>query len=342
MMRRESSVAEACACTLCLSMIDWQQLLQGNLPAVHGVRVGDPIEAVPLDRVTTTEAEEAEEWRRAGGPSHIHADKCCFVITNGHVSKILVRSTLLDGLPIQKQGDITRLFGEPLGIERIFRWRFIHHYPQRQLSIAWNPVENRVEQVAFGPVIWEPRMFSTRDMLDEWLASDLSRTPDAAEPSDRSSSAWARWTRVNVLLRGFQLGSPTEFAEGDFLFSKDPDDYPRAWNAIREHSPFVDPALEDLALPQLFRRLLSYRTKAHRLLEFNSGILEGSGLPGIFAATRITQTANRRIATKLANIDALLIELIAPDDRRIAERDLEGWIYDDELKYRVQVEDWGE
>ena len=332
---------EAYACTLFLSMIDWQQLLQGELPAVHGVRIGDPTEAIPLDRVVTTEDEEAEEWQRAGGPSYI--DTSCFVIMRGHVTRILMRGALLDDIPIREQGDIARLFGEPLGIERIFRWRFIYRYPQRQLSIAWNPVKNRVEQVAFGSVTWEPRMFSARDVLDEWLASDLSRAPDAGEPSDRSSSAWVRWTRVNALLRSFQLGSPTEFAKGEFLLGKAPGAYPRSRDAIctrDEEFSSLDYELQQFSLQQLFGWLLFYRSKAQQLLTINSGWLE-IGFPGTLAAVTLTEDANRRIATEIADIDALLIELIDPDDRRIAERDLEGWIHDDDLKYLVHVETWG-
>ncbi|HEX8115226.1 MAG TPA: hypothetical protein VF516_46180 [Kofleriaceae bacterium] len=322
-------------------MIDWQQLLQGNLPAVHGVRVGDPKKAVPVDANTTTDAVEAGEWRRAGGPSFL--DPCCFVLKNGRVARILVRGTLLDGLPIREQEDITRLFGEPLGIERIFRWRFIHYYPERQLSIAWNPVEKRVEQVAFGPVTWEPRMLSARDVLDEWLASDLSWKPDATEPSDRSSSAWVRWMRVHALLRGFQLGSPIEFARGEFLLESDPDNCPHACNAIRKHESDLFPwdrEREQMELGHLFARLLGYRRRAHQLLQFNSGTLE-AGFPGTIASIKITEAMNRRIATEAAAIDRLLVELIGPGDLRVAERDLEGWIYDDELKYLVEVETWG-
>jgi hypothetical protein len=324
---------------LCLPMIDWQELLKGKLPAVHGIHVGGPIKAIPRDRLTATEAEEAEQWRRAGGPSFI--DKCCFVIKNRRVVKILVRSTLLDGIPIGEQADIMRLFGEPFGIERIFQWRLIHHYPQRRLSIAWNPREGRVEQVAFGPVTWEPRMFSARDLLDEWLAYRLGPTPE--EPSDRSSSVGVRLIRVNALLRGFQLGSSTEFATGEFLLGKKPVSYPRACNAIRRRDSTFSAAnceSQQWALRHVFSRLLHYRETAHQLLNFNSGILE-AGLPGTLAPISITEGTNRRIATELVGIDRLLIALIDPDDLRIAEPDLEGWIYDDELKHLLEVEEWG-
>jgi hypothetical protein len=265
------------------------------------------------------------------------------VIKNRRVVKILVRSTLLDGIPIGEQADIMRLFGEPFGIERVFEWRLIHHYPQRRLSIAWNPREGRVEQVAFGPVTWQPRMFCARDVLDEWLAYRVARTSDQEEPSDRSSSVGVRVIRVNALLRGFQLGSATEFARGEFLLDKNPDNYPRVCNAIRRRDrdfPSLDCTAQQLALQEVFSRLLRYRETAHHILTFNSGILE-AGFPGTLAAIRITEEANRRIATELAGIDRLLIALIDLDDRRIAERDLEGWIYDDDLKHLLEVEGWG-
>jgi hypothetical protein len=186
-------------------------------------------------------------------------------------------------------------------------------------------------------------MFSARDLLDEWLASDLSRAPGAGEPSDRSGSAWVRWTRVNALLRSFQLGSPVEFAKGEFLLGKAPGAYPRSCDAIctcDEEFSSLDCELQQFSLQQLFEWLLFYRSKAQQLLTINSGWL-AIGFSGTLTAVTLTEEANRRIATELADIDALLIELIDPDDRRIAERDLEGWIHDDDLKYLVQVETWG-
>jgi len=186
-------------------------------------------------------------------------------------------------------------------------------------------------------------MFSARDVLDEWLASDLSRAPDAGVPSDRSGSAWVRWTRVNALLRRLQLGSPTEFANGEFLFGKAPGAYPRSRDAICTHDEdflSLDCESQQFSLQYLFRWLLSYRSEVQRLLTINSGVLE-IGSSGTFAAVALTEEANRRIATEVADIDALLIELIDPDDRRIAERDLEGWIDDNDLRYLVAVETYG-
>jgi hypothetical protein len=77
---------------------------------LYGVRPGDPIDALPFDRVTETEPRDVAEWRRVGGRAYI--DQCCFAVANDRIEKIWVRDAPLLGIPIRGPADITRLFGE--------------------------------------------------------------------------------------------------------------------------------------------------------------------------------------------------------------------------------------
>jgi hypothetical protein len=328
--------------------IDWQGLFRDPASApVEGVRLGDAVETLPFARFTAVEpradgvhrvwrggeafdvaddgseravtrAQLDEELRRDGGSAWI--EQIGFDVADGRVRKIWVRGDgALAGAPFAAEGDIARLLGKPTGIERILGWR-VHHYAERGLSVGWDPKRARVEHVALGPVDWTPRRLGRADVLYTWLDAALM-LPSWDEPADRASSAWVRWARVNALLRAFELGTPSSFESGAFLDGHKIERYPRVAEVI---ASVAEPSLP--ARPVwMFRWLLHYRTMTERILR--SGWVE-AGDRALLAAIDLTDGANRALGAALEPIEALLVELISPDERAFDEAELVarfGW-----------------
>jgi hypothetical protein len=127
--------------------------------------------------------------------------------------------------------------------------------------------------------------------------------------------------RVGALLRAFALGSFEGFADGKFLEGRPLAAYPRAAKALEE-GPWRHPDREQSdTLSRLFWWLLVYRTEAQRLLRVNSGWLE-AGHPGILTALELVHRANAGVSKAIAGVDALLVEMISPEGKRIPESEL--------------------
>jgi len=327
--------------------IVWQPLFEDPRAAavaalaVEGVRLGDPVDALPFARLTAVEpraegvhrvwrggeafdvaADGSEaavgrerldaELRRDGGSAWL--ERIGFDVADGRVRKIWVRGEgALDGLPIAAEADIARLLGAPTGIERVLGWR-VYHYAERGLSVGWDPKHLRVEHVALGPVDWSPPLYDRRDVLWRWL-----EIPSWEEPAERASSDWVRWARAVALLRAFDLGAPEAFAAGRFLDGKSLDAYPRTAALVAAQWPNPAEAPPTGSLSWMFRWLLSYRSQASLLL--HAGWLEASGA-ALLSAIALTDDANRALAAALEPVDAILFELISPDDRTVEEAEL--------------------
>lgn len=344
-----------------MTTIDWKALVCGKTDgfttAVFGARVGDPFASLPQSRITQLEPmtpsvrrswgsrgvfEIAEDGSEVAVPREVlfaelqkhggraYAERVTYELSDGKIRKIWVRGAPLKGLPFSVETDIERLLGPSIGVQRSLGWA-IHHFPERGLSVAWHIKEGHIEHVALGPVEWTPPIFSAKDVLSEWLAAERAGLgPRWNEPQDHASSAWVRYARVMALLRAFDLGSPRSFADGEFLEDRPIVAYPRAAKAIeartlrRAGRPF---AARSDTLSRLFWWLLLYRGEAERLLRKNSGWLE-AGHPGILTALYVTGAANAGVAAALAEVDALLLEMISPEDEQISEREMfERWGY---------------
>ena len=86
-----------------------------------------------------------------------------------------------------------------------------------------------------GPVDWVPPVFSTKDVLNEYIAGVLAGLdPEWIEPAEESSSEWVRYKRVQALLGAFGLGDPVSFTEGRFLEGKELDAFPLCHKSIQE------------------------------------------------------------------------------------------------------------
>ena len=322
-----------------MRVVDWERLFDGHASgletAVHGVRVGDTIAAIPLDRVTEIEPDVHPEGRWSGSRGYFvrtpdgreipvprevlvaefsehggraFIERVCYVVEHRTVRQIWVRGAPLAGLPLVLEPDIERALGPPGGIEQM-RGGCVRHYPERSLSVAW--ANGAVDYIALGPVTWSPPVVRPRDVLGAWLEATMAGVGgDWTEPADRATSRWVRHARLMALLRAYELGSPRDFERGEFLAGKALRDYPRveALNARDRRGHSSD-------LPRTFEWLLRYRTDAEQLLQVHSGVLEASGL--FAAALALTERTNRTVAAALGEVDALIVELISPVDRCI-------------------------
>jgi hypothetical protein len=338
-------------------MVDWRSLVDGRTDglstAVHGLRVGDAVHAVLLDRATSIEpakpSSPSRSWGSAGvfevdaeGRSvlvpretliaelrqyggRVWVDRVSYQVSSGRIEGIRVRGTALGGLHLGKDEDIERTLGPSIGVERTLGW-IVHHFPERSLSVAWDTREGCIEHVALGPVDWRPPVFGAADVLREWVAaSGAGLAPAWEEPADRSSSTWVRYGRVTALLRAFHLGSPKAFSEGEFLEGRPLSAYPLAAAAL-ETGPWQREGDRGLAtypdaLGRLFWWLLHYRTTAQKLLDVNAGWLV-AGHPGILTAIDVTKEANEGVAEAIADVEVLLHEMIAPGGEHVPEREM--------------------
>lgn len=337
-------------------MIDWKPLLEGRTDglgiAVGGARVGDSLDALPLESITQLAPQspseqrgsrngevfditEDERWipvprdvllaelRQYGG--YAYAGEVTYVVADGRIRQIWVRGPALRQLPFKTESDIQFLLGRGSGRERTHGW-VIHHHPERNLSVAWHEKEGRIQHVALGPVEWVSPTFGAKEVLREWLvAAYRGLDPEWKEPENRESSQWVHHARVTALLRAFELGSPEDFSDGRFLEGRPLSAYPRAVEALGRFRQDVRGRDRRDTLSRLFWWLLRYRMQAEHLLRINSGWLEASS-PGIVTAIRVTGQANDGVVTALAEVDALLEELLAPEGKRVTERELiERW-----------------
>ncbi len=341
-------------------MVDWRSLLKGATngfdTAVLGVRVGDPVEAIPFDRVSGIETsppgahrmwtregvvDVAQDGRRTPVPRkvqiqelHEHGgcvfvDMICYVVERGIVRAIRVRGAATADLPIRSETDIERAFGAPIGIERVLGV-VNYHFPALGLLVAWDPRDRRVESIGFGPVDWTPPVYGAKEVLQEWLASGIrGRFETPEEPKDRKSSAWVRYARVRALLLAFGLGSPAEFGNGAFLHGRPQSACPRSAAEVArirlDYPEGYRPKESDSDLPIFFGYLLDYRFAAERLLRHYGRMLECS-IIGAAAALELAVSANSKIAADLTEIDELLAEMISPEGKKVALVELvEKW-----------------
>lgn len=338
-------------------MVDWQPLLEGSVDgrslAVGGVCVGDPVRALPYKDITkvmpstpkvrrkrgqdaasgagddepkgaATQESPLEEVRNRGGHIHFHGGTVACEVADGLIRKMWVRGPFLSGLPFTEQADIERVLGPARGIERKFG-DVLHHYPERSFSVGWYAQENRLNYMILGAVDWVPPLFGARQVLQEWVAAAYAGLdPGWEEPTDRATSQWVRYARVMALLRAFDLGSPRDFAKGDFLERKPMSAYPIAAQVLREVQRMSGIPDSDLdVLGRLFWWLLIYRVQAEKLLQINSGWLSAGHL-GIFTALQVTGDASEGVTASLKEIEALLVEMIDPSGKQVTEREMIG------------------
>ncbi|AKF10394.1 hypothetical protein [Sandaracinus amylolyticus] len=344
-------------------MIDWDALRSGRVDGrsarVRGARIGDAIGAIELDasvryesiasgprshgtdgafdilpdgrRVPVSPETLREEVAARGG--RVFVAGTTFELRDGVVRRIWVRGPGLEALRIRAEEEIDRAFGRPDGVELVLGWR-VHHFFAAAISIAWDAATARVEHVAFGEVIWRPRVLGAIDVLHEWLGSPLAGDPTARAPSDGSLAV--RHARVNALLRAFELGSPQSFARGEFLRARALDAHPRALARLAKHAGDRRP--RDFSLVILFTTLMRYRRDADRVVRGSEGWLE-AGDAGVLTALALQDRASRALGAALVDIDDVLAELIAPDGRTFTEPDLVarwGWPDVDLLHLRAQ------
>jgi hypothetical protein len=121
-------------------------------------------------------------------------------------------------LNIFDQKDIKAAFGRTELVQRDGE-HTLFHYPERQLTIAWNDRGQRVDFVRVSLHAWSPPRFGAPELLRELIDA----APDLLEkgwvlPPD--GALRLRYLRIEALAFALGLGSPQEVAEGTFLANR--------------------------------------------------------------------------------------------------------------------------
>jgi hypothetical protein len=339
-------------------LIDLSPLLRGvrgDAILVAGVRVGEVARNIDRDVMTDSEERESSELRATDrDPSHttpyrsplkrsqrerrkrfeatisrggfIQCDAITLSVKDGLIARIIVRGPSLASLGVAREEDIADRFGAAAGQE-VESGRRLHHYPARDLAIAWHLREDRIEHVVLGDR-WGEHLFGAENLLAEILHTfDILQRTKWAEPPD--GSARVRYRRIAALAGALGLGAVTDVVDGSFL--KRDLDAKRlavlkeiaARRALRS-KPLVPHGGSAMIL---FRHLLAYRNDVRRVVRATSGWLLCSDhiLRGMIATQR---QLGSQIEALMVDVDRWLCMLMDPDRRTFGLRDLmvhHGW-----------------
>lgn len=338
-------------------LIDLSSLLggaRGDAVLVAGVRVGESARNIDRDAVTDSQQGEPGELQPADTDAYyirpyrsaversvrerrerfkatlsrggfIRCAEIALSVKEGLIARIIVRGPSLASLELAHEEDIADRFGAAAGQE-VESGRRLHHYPARDLAIAWDLREDRIEYVVLGDRWGEPQL-GAENLLAEILHefTILERT-SWAEPPD--GSARIRYRRIAALARALGLGAVTDVIHGTFL-KGDLDAKRRALlNEIaRRALPATQKATRGRAAMMVFEQLLDYRNNVRRVVRAASGWLLCSdhALRGMIATQN---QLGRQIEALMGDVDRWLCTLMDPDRRTFGLRELivhHGW-----------------
>jgi hypothetical protein len=221
--------------------VDLSALLRhghGDAIAVAGVHAGDAAASIDRGLLTAAEDDAPDELRTYAGASvyrhgpdgtqaelplaervdavlqrggWLHSGEIALRVTQGRIERIVVRGPSLASLKILREDHIARRLGPASGHERELEWR-LHHYPDRNLVVAWHSRDGYLEHVVLGPDPWREPRLGTEDLLSELLGAFEALRPHGSEPPP--GSARVRYRRIAALARAFELGTIPELMTG--------------------------------------------------------------------------------------------------------------------------------
>jgi hypothetical protein len=339
-------------------LIDLSPLLsgaRGDAVLVAGVRVGEAARNIDRDVVTDSQQGEPGELRPTDrdafhvGPyrsaversvrerrkrfeatlsrgGFIRCDEITLSVKDSLIARIIVRGPSLASLGLAREEDIADRFGAAAGQE-VESGRRLHHYPARDLAIAWDLREDRIEYVVLGNRWGEPQLGAENLLAEILHAFNILERTNWAEPPD--GSARIRYRRIAALSRALGLGAVTDVVNGTFL--KGDLDAKRCALlkeiAARRALRSTRTATHWHAARIVFERLLAYRNDVRRVVHATSGWLLCSNhvLLGMIATQN---QLGRQIEALMVDVDRWLCTLMDPDRRMFGLRDLivhHGW-----------------
>lgn len=323
---------------------------RGDAIVVAGVRVGDA--AADIDRAALTGAEdeghneprtytrgtvyrsgpdgaqvEIPLAERVGGALQrggwLRCGEIALRVVNGRIERIFVRGPSLASLEIRCEDDIARRFGPAGGHERQLGWR-LHHYPDRNLVVAWDCRNTCLEHVALGPDSWSEERLGARNLLYELLGAFERLRLSDSEPAD--GSARVRHQRIAALARALELGTVSGLVNGEFLEGELSKERQAVIAEIAARGPRPElsrPAPADW----LFSSLLRYRGDVYRVIHATSGWLECSD-PALLGMIATQNRLGAQIADLMVDVDRWLCLLMDPAERTFELKELiarHGW-----------------
>ncbi len=159
--------------------------------------------------------------------------------------------------------------------------------------------------------------------VEGWTEADIADNPPRA----------IRLLQIHALLRALGLEPDVRgFLTGKFLADRPVSELQPFFEEARQtlaaaHRGHAPPRFDETARPDVvllvFTRLVRFRQSAHQLLNFNSGVLEASGLYRYPLA--LIDSVNATLAKELGEIERVLALLVDPElrafDRQTLIRD---------------------
>jgi hypothetical protein len=172
--------------------------------------------------------------------------------------------------------------------------------------------EKRVGRISLGARGPIPGILSAYDVLQAWLKMEWY-------PGPRTRDLLRR--RTEALLRAFGIGSLHDFEWGDFLDGRRVEEFPRIASIVQE---LTEQERREFDLPMFFHILIRHRRAVQELSRATSFDLISGAAPVL--AVKVAQRAESRLWEDIAEEDAILMEMISPDDRRFSETEMvERW-----------------
>lgn len=170
--------------------------------------------------------------------------------------------------------------------------------------------------------------FMASDVLDLYLEFKGMQPDQDTWSEDKLADDPPRFYRLKMLLslfRAFELGDIKEFDEGAFVLRRKIEDYSTLIKQMKSELKSVTKfrkgekiTLHEIAF--LFRRLMDYRRRWDRVINFSSGLLACSARYRY--ASYKTEEVNSQIRDKIAPINDILAVIMSPMRKVISKEEL--------------------
>jgi len=170
--------------------------------------------------------------------------------------------------------------------------------------------------------------FMSNDVLDLYLEFKGMQSDQNTWTEDNLADDPPRFYRFKMLMslfRAFELGDIREFDEGTFVLKRKIEEYSTLIKQMKSELKNVTKFRkgEEITLHEtafLFRRLMDYRRRWDRVINFSSGLLACSARYRY--ASYKTDEVNSQIHDKIAPINDILAVIMSPLGKAISKEEL--------------------
>ncbi len=181
---------------------------------------------------------------------------------------------------------------------------------------------------------WNTNDWNTKDLI-ELVFKFVAMVPNRNDWNEKSliynEPRLIRFKRIISLLHAFGIAQPNtevaslntsvnktkncieSFLSGDFILNREFIEYPNVKSLIENEVPLRFDKFNAYNVQSFYRHLMNYRMTIEETLQYNSSIMEASGL-GVRASIRLTSELNKELLIKLEKIEIFLFEIINPEN----------------------------